>query len=249
MKSFKLLLCISLLMPIKALAFKWNDMWQTPDQQGIALLKANKPKDAAQVFKNKNWQSVEQYRDGNYEQAYIQFVPSKSSDGQYNAGNSAAFAGKYKEAIAAYDKAIAINANNTDAIANRDIVKKIIEKQEQEKKEGSEDPSKNDKDQKNESSQKNGGDKKQDDAQKNQSKDEKSDQSKQQRPQKNNNSPMTHQQNDQPMTDSKMHAKNDDKDQILRRLSDDPGGLLQQKFLRDYSRRHGMIDNSDQGDY
>jgi Ca-activated chloride channel family protein len=247
MKSLKFLLCFSLLLPFYAHAFKWNDIWQTPDQQGIALLKANKPKDAALVFKNKNWQNVALYRDGNYAQAYKQFVNSKSSDGQYNAGNSAAFAGQYKDAIAAYDKAIALNANNTDAITNREIVKKIMEKQDQQKKDGSDEASNKDKDQQNEADQKNAGNKKQDDALKNQNKEDKTDQSKQQKQQ--NNSQMTQQQNDQPKTESKMHAKNDDKDQILRRLSDDPGGLLQQKFLRDYSRRHGVMENSDQGDY
>lgn len=224
MLKIKYLLCFIFIFPATALA----DLWQTPDQQGLKLLQQGKAQEAADIFKDKNWQSVAYYRAGKYEQAYKQFSENKTSDGQYNAGNAAAYLGKYQEAIAAYDKAIALNANNADAVTNREIVKKLLEKKQQENKSC---PNKN----KDNSDQKNDKQKQQEDEKK---------------PEKNSDQPDKDQKKDdkqQRKADetkafTKQQRQKENDDQILRRLADDPGGLLQQKFLRDYAQRHGVQD-------
>ncbi len=120
-----------LLQPATSFAWSWTDLWYTPDQQATRLLHDGQAKPAAQKFKNRDWQAVAHYRAGNYAQSYQQFKSQKTSDGQYNAGNAAAHQRLYKEAIAAYDKALALNPNNTDAVTNREIVKKLLQQQEQ----------------------------------------------------------------------------------------------------------------------
>ena len=99
---------------------------ETADQQGRDLLQAGKAKEAADVFNNKDWQAIANFKSGNYSVAFQQFNKKKTSDSQYNAGNSAAYLAHYQEAIDAYDKAIDLNPNNTDAIFNRDMIKKIM---------------------------------------------------------------------------------------------------------------------------
>lgn len=272
-------LCILLMLPVAAHAWHWMDLWQTPDQQGSKLLQSGQPKEAAKVFKDDKWIGVSHYRSGNYDQAYKQFSHYQTSDGQYNAGNAAAFNEKYQEAITAYDKAISLNPNNTDAIHNRDIVKKLMQEQKQDPQQNQQQDNKQQKQNKQNSqnqqqSENSSSDKKEDqnkDKQSNsgseQNKDKKdgqkdnqqnSKQDKQENNQNNNNdqsqqsgeskpTPATNQPQDASASpaDSKQGQDENGK-QLLRRLTDEPGGLLQQKFMRDYSRRHGGTDNSDQ---
>lgn len=278
MKKIKYLLGCIIFLPVSALAGQWIDLWQTRDQQGMKLFRAGQTKLAAQLFQDKNWQSVSHYRAGNYSQAFKEFNHIKTSDGQYNAGNAAAYLGQYQEAITAYNKAIAFNPNNHDAITNREIIKRLL-KQQQKQQQASQKPNnqpnktsanetKNDKNdsvtkQQNSSTQQHSHNSASSNHQSNL-------QTKQNRPQKifpqlhQSSNNQTNQQN-QPnqvkqslnqqrekyaaATASKKNQKerqNEYNKQLLRRLVDDSGGLLQQKFLRDYARRHGTLESGDQ---
>jgi Ca-activated chloride channel homolog len=268
----KYILCIaSLAMASIGHAFQWSDLWQTPDQQGAALLQAGDAKAAAQTFKDKAWQAVSWYRAGDYVQAFKQFSGVKTSDDQYNAGNAAAFAGKYPDAIKAYDQAIALNANNADAIANRNIIKKLLDKKNQEQKQQQNNANNKDKDKNKEAnnnkdknnSQSEGdssqndsssGDKDKQDKQKSQQNDQQSQNDKnQQQPQAGDNQTQGGPKKDDQKQDAQAAAEShstpqdESKKQLLRRLADDPGGLMRQKFLRDYMRRHAG-EASSQGD-
>lgn len=273
-----ILIQLLLLSTSSVFAWQWTDLWQTADQQGTRLLQAGNAKQAAQVFKNKDWQAVAKYRAGDYEQALQRFKSQNTSDGQYNAGNAAAYLGRYQEAIAAYDKAIALNPHNKDAITNREIIKKLFDKQNNSScsKNSSDSSAKNEKENAKDSSTKNDGENAKNSSTKNDKKDGKDSSAKNEKdnsnnetknsqnstskdnsnPQQSSNNATTSQANgsDPQKTpkslDSKQdklsasaaqrqeEAKEEDQKQLLRRLSDDPGGLLRQKFLRDYFRRH-----------
>jgi Ca-activated chloride channel family protein len=245
MKSIKYLLWLIIILPVTASAWTWMDLWRTPDQHGANLMHAGKSEAAVRAFKDKNWRGVALYRSGSYDLAYKQFSGNKTSDGQYNAGNAAAFAGNYQDAIAAYDKAIALNSNNTDAVTNREIVKKLLEqKKQQDQKNKYTNNNKNDKNDK-KNSDKNSDQQKQQDAQKNSLGDSKQQSAKNQS-EKNQQQSGNQKQNTKTTTaDTKQQKQDENGKQLLRRITDDPGGLLQQKFLRDYARRHEGQD--DQG--
>jgi Ca-activated chloride channel family protein len=257
-----------LLQPVTVYAWGWTDIWQTADQQAAKLLQAGKPEQAARTFKNKDWQAVAQYRSGNYAQSYRQFQARNTSDSQYNAGNAAAFQEHYQEAIAAYDKALALNPNNTDAFTNREIVKKL-QKQTKQPQDKSSDRSKDDKKDQtqgkdNQSSSQNS---KQDNATANDNKQnqetrsqkdakdkagEQPQQGNKEKEKENNQTaggqqPASGQQDQTNAATNRVQAGNEDKRQLLRRVADDPGGLLRQKFMRDYLRRHAEGDSADQG--
>lgn len=244
-RKYKLLAgFLMVVLPITGFAWSWMDLWQTSDQQGVSLLQADKPKEAARVFANKDWQAVANYRAGDYSQAYQRYIKDKSSDAQYNAGNAAAFQEQYENALAAYDKAIALNPNNTDAITNRDIIKKLMQKQKQQQQQQSSSSNNKDKQQQ---------DKNNNSASKDQQQDQKKDQQNQQQNQQQNKQEANQQKPSQDKQASsgqqpidQVKAGDEEKKQMLRRLADDPGGLLRQKFLRDYYRRHGLEENSDQ---
>ena len=238
MKIFKFLFMISVILPPCAYAWHWDDFWYTANQQGMQLLSAGKAKAAAITFTDKNWQGVAHYRAQAYLPAFERFRTSTTSDGQYNAGNAAAFMGKFKEAIAAYDKAIALNANNQDAIFNRDIIKKLLHNQ------------------KNQPQQKQN-------QKANSPSDPKSSKANTQSGQNSkrtaeNNPAQRHQNQSKPEQSlpqtpkpsgalSRQQRQDENNKQLMQRLADDAGGLLQRKFLRDYAKRHDLEDNSMQG--
>lgn len=119
------------MLPQIVLANAWDNLWFNKNQQGAKLLQESKNQDAANTFEDKNWKGIAYYRAGNYESAYNEFKHDNSAEGLYNQANSLAHLQKYKEAIAAYDKAIKAKNNNQDAIYNKELVEKLLKEQEQ----------------------------------------------------------------------------------------------------------------------
>ena len=133
-----------------------SQLWLTADQQAMQAFNKGNTEAAARKFTNPDWKASALYRNGNFEQAAELFnrepentdttadktSPAKNSDRFYNRGNALAKAGKYQQALSAYEKAIELDKNNDDAIYNRDLVKKALEQQQQNKNEKSDKDSK-----------------------------------------------------------------------------------------------------------
>ncbi|WP_131775067.1 tetratricopeptide repeat protein [Legionella anisa] len=179
-------------------AFSWQDLWSTPDQQGRDLMTKNQFKQAKETFTRSDWAAAAAYRAGDYQKAAELYQDLKNEQGYYNQGNSLAHMGQYEEAIKAYDKALAINSTNQDALYNRKLVEELLKK----------------------------------DKEKNQNKDQqnKDQQNKDQQNKKNN-------QNNNEAQSEAEREKQQAKEQWLRLIPDDPGGLMREKFLRDHLRR------------
>lgn len=126
-------LLLLLLLPFSApsQALEWKDLWQRPDQRAQQQLKSGDAKAAAEQFRDPNWRGAAQYRSGEYQQAADTLQPLDAADAQYNRGNALAHAGKLQDALAAYDAALKKNPALDDAKANRDLVAKLLEQQQQ----------------------------------------------------------------------------------------------------------------------
>ncbi|HHF0571615.1 TPA: tetratricopeptide repeat protein, partial [Legionella anisa] len=109
-------------------AFSWQDLWSTPDQQGRDLMTKNQFKQAKETFTRSDWAAAAAYRAGDYQKAAELYQDLKNEQGYYNQGNSLAHMGQYEEAIKAYDKALAINSTNQDALYNRKLVEELLKK-------------------------------------------------------------------------------------------------------------------------
>ncbi|CZH25841.1 Predicted O-linked N-acetylglucosamine transferase%2C SPINDLY family [Legionella pneumophila] len=273
-------------------AFSWSDLWFTPNQQAQHLMEKGQFAKAKDLFERNDWAASAAYRAGDYEQAAKLFNELKTEQGYYNQGNALAHLGKYEEAIRAYDKALAFNPNNQDALYNRKLISELLKKDKEKKKsqnqqdkdqqnqdkqnQDKQNQDKQNKDQQNQDQQnqdkqnkdqqnqdqQNQGKQNKDQQNQDQQNQDKQNKNQQNQDQQNKDTQNKDQQNqDQQNQDKQNQAqqnkdqnkKNDKqegeiqsesnqekqlaKEQWLRLIPDDPGGLMREKFLRDHLRR------------
>jgi Ca-activated chloride channel family protein len=262
MKYSKILILINLFS--FSIQLHASNAWLTPDQQGAKLLQQGKAKEAAEVFSSPHWQGVAQFKSAQYEKAVktFQSLP-KTSQNHYNLGNALAHTGQYEKAIEAYNNAIKNLPGNQDAIHNKKIIENLLKKQKQKQDQQKQDQQKQDQQKQNQQKQ---NQQKQNQQKQNQQKQDKQkqDQQKQNQQKQNQQKQNQQKQNQQKQNQQKQNqqkqnqqkkdkqkqdqqqsqpsAKDKDKNQAemqqLKRVPDNPGGLLKQKFLRDYINRH-----------
>ncbi|MFO2807673.1 tetratricopeptide repeat protein [Legionella pneumophila serogroup 1] len=263
-------------------AFSWSDLWFTPDQQAQHLMEKGQFAKAKDIFERNDWAASAAYRAGDYERAAKLFNELKTEQGYYNHGNALAHLGKYEEAIRAYDKALALNPNNQDALYNRKLISELLKKDKEKKKnQNQQNQGKQNKDQQNQDQQnqdkqnkdqqnqdqQNQDKQNQDQQNQNQQNQDRQNQDQQNQSQQNQDKQNQDQQNQIQQNQDKQNQdqqnkaeqnkdqnkKNDKqegeiqsgsnqekqlaKEQWLRLIPDDPGGLMREKFLRDHLRR------------
>jgi Ca-activated chloride channel family protein len=125
-KSRVFLITLFVLLSMEAKALTWDDLWLNPDEQGYKALKQNDLQQATANFNSPEWQGIVYYRLKEYKKALAAFSKGTDATAFYNSGNALALLGHYPEAINAYDKALALNASFDDARFNRDLLKKLL---------------------------------------------------------------------------------------------------------------------------
>ena len=246
-------------------AFEWQDLWQTPDQRGANAMESGDPQTAKDLFDDSQWRGSAAYKAENYDQAIDDFLNSDTADAHYNRGNALAKSGNLEAAIQAYNQALELQPNMDDALANRELIEKL--KQQQQNQESSEQPdqSEQNKDQKQDQDQQQSQDQQQQDGQQppsepnnepNQSQQEKDEQAQQdkeeeeeeegqEQEQEQKDSEQKQQDSEQEQQTAQAESTEEEKqaqqeiDQMLRRVPDDPGGLLREKF-RYQSRQRAL---------
>ncbi|MCI0517251.1 MAG: VWA domain-containing protein [Woeseiaceae bacterium] len=123
------LLLFVLPLPEDAMAFDWQDLWRNRDQQGQRQLEAGNAADAAALFEDPSWRAVASYRAGDYGGSAAGFADGEDVESLYNLGNALARLGQFESAIDAYEQALEIDPEMEDAIYNRDLLKDIVQQQ------------------------------------------------------------------------------------------------------------------------
>ena len=117
------------LFPPRAQAGTWQDLWQRRDQQAVQALREGHPKQARALARDPALRGAAAYRAGDYQAAADALRPLDTANAQYNLGNALAKAGRYQDALAAYDRALAHDPRNADAKANRQAVEDWLRRQ------------------------------------------------------------------------------------------------------------------------
>src|SRR5690606_5324234 len=109
------------------LAEWWTSLWRRPDQRGMDAMAAERPEQAARLFEDPEWRAAAQYRAGDYASSAESLTGLDSAEAHYNRGTALARAGEIEDAIAAYDRALELDPGHEDARYNRDLLEKLLE--------------------------------------------------------------------------------------------------------------------------
>ncbi|WP_085725182.1 tetratricopeptide repeat protein [Pseudomonas sp. R37(2017)] len=122
------LLCLPLLLalPQPGYAFDLADLWLRPDQQGLHLLRQNRPAEAARRFEDHQWQGVALYEAGNYAGAAERFAEGNDAHAHYNRGNALAKGGELEAALDAYEQALERQPDLRPALTNKALVERLL---------------------------------------------------------------------------------------------------------------------------
>ncbi len=261
-----MLLLSLLLMPDSAQALSWDELWSNKDQRAAKAMEAGKPKQAATLFNNKEWKATAHYKAGQYEEALEELSDIDHPEAHYNRGNTLAKLGRLPEAVDAYQKTLDHNPNHQDAQANKELLEKIMEEQEKQQQKN-QDKNQDQSGENQQQDQQDQQQKENQDQQQNQSKEQQgegqenqqaqdteqqqSSQNEEQQPADEKNAEQkqaeqtqhkdqsdTQNDNQQAMPMDQEHQLSEQaKEQWLRRIPDDPGGLMRRKFRYQYQNK------------
>jgi Ca-activated chloride channel family protein len=222
---------------IPARADWWENAWQRKDQQAYQALQSGQAEKAAALARNPALSGEAWYRSGEFTNAFDSWMQLDSANAHYNRGNALAHLGEYEAAIEAYDKALSLEPGMQDALFNRELLEQMQEQQEQQQ-EGEDSES-----QEGDSSQQ-----QQEGDQSQQSEGEEGEEGEQSEQQEGeqqegdvNNKEGEQQDYVEAWTEEDAQAM----EQWLRRIPDDPGGLLRRKFRNQHQRRGAPQDETE----
>ena len=247
------------ILPINdAKASFWDDLWQTKDQQAMQVMSEGDVEAAAALFENPEWKATANYRGEKFEDAASQYGGIDTADSKYNLGNAFAKQNLLDEAIEAYDQALAADPDNEDAKFNKALIEQLQQQQQEQEQqekdsEDSEEQQDKEQDEKNQEQQeKEQQDQKEQqeeqDSEKEQNEKEQEEQEKEQQEQEQEEQEA--QANQKPADEEADPLDEEEKQalqQWLRRVPDDPGGLLRRKFQMQYEERlrEGKVSSND----
>jgi Ca-activated chloride channel family protein len=255
--------------PPDADALDWQALWQNPDQRANGLFEREDFAAAAEIFDDPAWKAAAQYRAGDYAGALDNWSVVDGDDALYNRANALARLQRYDDALAAYDALLERNPEHQDALFNRRAIEEFLrnrQQQQQQSGEGGQQQQSQDSQQQQsqdgQQQQSQGGQQQQSQGgQQQQGEGEPQDEGEPQQQQQQQQSgeggePRQSQdgqqqgegepgdegerQGERERVDEQMSAQA--AEQWLRKIPDDPGGLLRRKFLYQY-RERGTVDD------
>ena len=224
--------------PLPAQAGLWEDLWWRRDQQGYEALNSGQPKDAAALFQNQDWRSAAKYRGEDYQGAAAGWRTGDGATDSYNLGNALARLGDYEAAGQAYAKALAAAPDHEDAAFNKQLVEQLLEQQRAEQTAQSGDQGE---------SQRRQGESQEQSGQQQAQSDAEAGPQQQAEPQNESPERASEQQGDDQaaepgeaeaqLGEAGRSEQQEALEQWLRRVPDDPGGLLRRKFQHETNQR------------
>ena len=115
------LMATALMLGLVAWSIGWSQLWLTPEQRGRLLMAEGRYAAAAATFGDPMWIGAAQFRAGNFKEAAQTFGGMDTAEAAYDHGNALIMLGRYEEAIARYDRALALRPDWADAEANRTL--------------------------------------------------------------------------------------------------------------------------------
>ncbi|MBH98741.1 MAG: hypothetical protein CMM56_09880 [Rhodospirillaceae bacterium] len=218
-------------------ALTWQDLWLRPDQQGQIAFDVEEHERAAELFQNLEWLAAAQYRAGDFAASASSLENIDTAEANYNRGNALARAGAIPQAIEAYERAIELEPEHDDAIFNRDLL--LEQEQSESPNQEGQQGGNSEEDSTNDGEQESQGDSQQSQEGASPETGEGADSQDSEDPEQVAESDQEDLIEGTPLpTPGELEewASEQAADQWLRRIPQDPGGLLRRKFLYQYQR-------------
>jgi len=271
-----ILVCVMMSNPDDVMAFEWNDLWLNNNQKAMRALENEQAGTASELFLDNKWKAAAKYKSGDYAAAEELLNEYQDALSTYNKGNSLAQQGRYEDAIAAYDEVLKDNPEFEDAKFNKELVEKELEKQQQQQESQSEQDSDKNKEQDSEQKEDGESEQEQKNSESEESQQQSESEQKKNKQQQQKNEDSEQQQADkeksekkseeemkqQAEEESKQESKEDKQEsqqakneldeqqqaaeQWLRRIPDDPSGLLKRKFKYQYQQQKRRTSENEQ---
>ena len=248
------------IMPIdnSVYALDWNDLWKTRDQQAKEAMESGDYDKAIELFEDSEWLAAAHYRAGNYRQSANGYNNNSNIDHLYNHANSLAKIGQLEEAIENYEKVIAEEPNAEDALYNLNLLKDLLSENQSSEENNDDGQSSEEASTGEQSQQQNGDESEQSDNEGNSRTGDSDDESDANPNQKlsneedieaiekeleraaeenSNQEPQQEDNNESGIEGRMAQEQQQAMEQWLRRIPDDPGGLLRRKFRYQYQRQ------------
>ena len=130
---------LNLLLPvvcIGALSFtpdahagRWQDLWQTADQQAAEQYQAGDKAAAADTFTDLRWKQIAEYETQQYDAALQSVSTPETAADWYNQGNILARQQKIDEAIAAFQQTLKLQPGHENAKVNKKLLEDLKKQQ------------------------------------------------------------------------------------------------------------------------
>ncbi len=249
------------ILPPDAQALDWQAMWQNNDQRANQLFAEEEFATAADMFDNPEWQAASKYRAGDYAAALDTWQQLDSDDAKYNRANSLARLGRYEDALAAYQQLLDENPAHDDARFNKQALEEWLKNQQQqqgeqqqqqgeqqqgEQQQGEQQQGEQQQGEQQQGEQQQGEQQQGEQQQGEQQQGEQQQGEQQQGEQQQANEQQSQQPGEQQRTGQEALAELEQQmteqaaEQWLRKIPDDPGGLLRRKFIYQYRKRGGV---------
>ena len=250
-----LLACLALaLLPVPAEAGLWDDLWSRRDQQALHALEQGEPAAAAELFRDDAWRHAADYRSENYPRAAEGWAAQSEAEpsatvSHYNLGNALARLGDFEGAIGAYDRALAAEPGHEDAAFNKALVEQLQKERQQASEQDNREQQNAGADNPENSRQPQDGDtdEQQSDQQQESSAQQQNEGDQQQAQDQQSQEGADQQQMQATEDDAARDEQREALEQWLRRVPDDPGGLLRRKFEYETNLRARRGEQPQQG--
>ncbi len=233
-------------LPPEAQAIGWDELWQNTDQRGNQAFQQGEHQAAAELFDKPEWKASSLYRAEDYEQALQYWAASDDADAHYNRGNALAKLGRLQESISAYELALQKDQNHEDAAYNKKQVEDQLKQQQQQSPEQNQDQKEQGQEDQQEQNQQNDSQQSSENGEENQQEQQQTDngeqdQSEQRQPEQAEQTEPEEAEKALSQSEAQQRLEKQMSDQAteqwLRKIPDDPGGLLRRKFLYQYRQR------------
>lgn len=107
----------------------WDSLWWSGDQQGYRALADNDPDTALKHLRSSPMRALAYYLKRQWGQAGSLWQNDDSAEGHYNRGNALAHQGNFRSAWNAYNQALGVEPKMEDALHNKALMERLLAEQ------------------------------------------------------------------------------------------------------------------------